>query len=109
MKDYQKYVLWLDYFNSELRRREGRRVPLNSATRSPTIEELIEACRRLNLQPLPEPAKYPGSPGRQSGYVSVVKSRPKHALVLKIAKELAVVRGISQRKHSAGRRGQKKG
>ena len=108
MKEYEKYVIWLDYFNSELKRREGRRVPLNSATRAPTIEELAEACRRLNVQPVAQAARYPSSPSRESGYVSVTKTKPKHALIMKVAKELSVVRGIAQRKQSSGQPIQKK-
>ncbi len=100
MKDYERYVLWLDYFNSETKRSGGRRVPLNSATKAPTLEELGEACRRLNLQPTPQPGRYPGSPLRESGYVSVTKVKPKRALVLKVAKELTVVRGLAQRKQA---------
>jgi len=98
MKEYEKYVIWLDYFNSELKRSEGRRVPLNSATRAPTLQELGEACQRLNIQPVPQAARYPTSPSRESGYVTVAKTKPKHALIMKVAKELSVVRGIAQRK-----------
>jgi len=100
MKEYEKYVLWVDYFNSELKRREGRRVPLNSATRAPTLAELGEACRRLNIQALTQAARLPGSMFRESGYVSVAKNLPKHALLMKVAKELSVVHGISQRKQA---------
>ncbi len=98
MKDYDRYVLWLEYFNSENKRSDGRRVPLNSATKAPTLEELGEACRRLNLQPSAQPARHPGSPFKESGYVSVTKVKPKRALILKVAKELTVVRGSAQRK-----------
>ncbi len=100
MKEYDRYVVWLEYFNSELKRREGRRVPLSSATKAPKLDELDEACRRLNLQPSPQAARYPLSALRESGYVSVRKTKPKHALVLKIAKELSLVRGKAQRKQS---------
>jgi signal recognition particle subunit SRP19 len=108
MKEYEKYVVWLDYFNSELKRREGRRVPLSSATRAPTIQELGEACRRLNLQPVMQVARYPSSPTKESGYVSVMKVKPKHMLVMKVAKELSVVRGIAQRKQGSDHSVQKK-
>lgn len=100
MKDYDRYVLWLDYFNSETKREGGRRVPLSSATKAPTLEELGEACRRLNLQPSALPARYPGSPTKESGYVSVTKVKPKRALMLKVARELATVRGMNQRKQA---------
>ena len=98
MKEYEKYVLWIDYFNSELRRKEGRRVPLSMATKAPRLQELEEACRRLNLQPAPQKAHFPLSPLRESGYVSVRKSKPKQAIVLRVAKELSFVRGQAQRK-----------
>lgn len=108
MKEYERYVIWLDYFNSELKRSEGRRVPLNSATRAPTLEELGEACRRLNIQPTPKAARFPSTPSRESGYVSVAKTKPKHALVMKVAKELSVVRGFAQRKQGTASQIQKK-
>ena len=98
MKDYDRYIFWLDYFDSELKRAQGRRVPLSSATRAPTLPELGEACRRLNLQPQPQTAHYPSMPARESGYVSVVKTAGKHALLLRVAKELSVVRGIAQKR-----------
>ena len=97
MKEYGRQVFWLVYFDSSARRSEGRRVPLSSATRDPTLPELSEACRRLNLQPQPQAARYPSAPGKESGYVSVAKSAPKRSLLLRIAKELSTVRGLAKR------------
>lgn len=108
MKDYDRYVVWVDYFNSELKRSQGRRVPLSSATRAPTLTELTEACRRLNLQPSAQPANFPSSPLRESGYVSVVKQKPKHSLVLKVARELSIVRGLSAKKQQQPKQTRKK-
>ncbi len=106
MKEYEKYVLWLEYFNSELKRTDGRRVPLSSATKAPRLEELEEACKKLNLQPMPQKARYPQAPLRESGYVSIRKVKPKQALILKIAKELTSVRGRAQKSQAAA--GQRK-
>jgi signal recognition particle subunit SRP19 len=99
MKDYDRYVVWLDYFDSELKREQGRRVPLSSATRAPKLTELEEACRRLNLQPTPQTAIFPPLP-KISGYVSIKKVKPKQATLLKIARELSVVRGMEQKKQA---------
>jgi signal recognition particle subunit SRP19 len=107
MKDYDRYVFWLDYFDSELKRSQGRRVPLSSATRAPNLAELAEACRRLNLQPQAQPAHYPSIPSRESGYVSVAKGSPKHELLLRISKELSTVRGIAQKKQASQTRRKK--
>jgi signal recognition particle subunit SRP19 len=108
MKDYDRYVLWLDYFNSEAKRREGRRVPLSTATKAPRLEELEEACRKLDLQPVAQQARYPGLPSRESGYISVAKAKPKQSLVLRVAKELSSVRGLSQKHQPPGPAAQKK-
>jgi signal recognition particle subunit SRP19 len=98
LKDYNKYVVWLEYFNSELKRGQGRRIPLDSAVRAPKLEELEEACRRLNLEPLAQPAKHPNSATRETGYVSIRKEKPKQALIVKIARELSAVRAQAQKK-----------
>lgn len=108
MKEYGRQVFWLNYFDSELKRREGRRVPLSLATRAPTLQELGDACRRINIQPQPEPARYPALPAKESGYVSVMKSNPKRGLLLKIAKELSVVRGMAQRSQPKTKPGRKR-
>ena len=108
MKDYDRQIFWLNYFDSELKRGDGRRVPLSSATRAPTLAELEEACRRLNLQPDRQPARYPSVPTKESGYVSVIKANPKHALLVRIARELSIVRGMSQKKQAAAQHPRKK-
>jgi len=108
MKEYDQQVLWLDYFNSELKRSEGRRVPLNTATRAPTLQELEDACKRLNLQPVAQAAQYPSRRLRQSGYVSVRKAKPKQTLVLRVAKELSVVRGRAQKRQAQAPQTKKK-
>lgn len=77
MKSYDRVVVWLDYLDSERKRSEGRRVPLNSCSRSPTLEELALACRRLNLDPEPQAARYPSVSSRVSGYVSIKKADKK--------------------------------
>ncbi len=108
MKDYDRQIFWLDYFDSELKRSEGRRVPLNSATRAPTLPELGEACRKLNLQPQPQPARFPSKTSRESGYVSVIKASPKQILLMKIARELSVVRGMAQKRQPQAQPGRKR-
>ena len=106
MKDYDRHVFWLEYFDSEMKRSDGRRVPLSSATRAPSLPELDEACTRLNLQPQPQTAKFPSHPSKESGYVSVLKSKPKQQLLLRIARELSVVRGLAAKRQ--GQLGRKK-
>lgn len=93
MKSYDRFVVWLEYLDSERKRSEGRRVPLNSCSRSPTLDELALACARLNLQPQPQAARFPSSASRASGYVSVRKVAKKQPQLIQIARELARVKG----------------
>ncbi len=93
MKSYERFVVWLNYFNSELKRSEGRRLPLHSCVRSPTLEELLEACKRLKLEPEARQSLYPKKFQQPSGYVSVKKIPTKMKLLVNVARELSVVRG----------------
>jgi signal recognition particle subunit SRP19 len=93
LKAYERSVIWLDYLDSEKKREEGRRVPLNSCVRAPTLDELTEAARRLKLEPEPQHARFPRTAHRNSGYVSVKKQQGKQKLLMAIAKELGTVRG----------------
>jgi signal recognition particle subunit SEC65 len=93
LKSYDRQIVWLEYLDSERKRNEGRRVPLNSCTRSPTLDELTLACNRLKLEPEAQPARYPSNISRQSGYVSVRKVSKKRETVMMIARELSKIRG----------------
>lgn len=93
MKDYERYILWLDYFDSSLKRREGRRVPLNLASKSPSLTELLEACRKLSLEPVASEARYPRAFWKSSGYVSVKKTGPKQKVLVEVAKALSALKG----------------
>jgi len=93
LKSYDRVVVWLDYLDSERKRSEGRRVPLNSCSRGPTLEELTLACGRLGLDPEPQTARFPPSAGRPSGYVSIRKVPKKQATMIQIAREVSKIKG----------------
>jgi signal recognition particle subunit SEC65 len=93
LKEYERFVVWLDYLDSERKRSEGRRVPLNSCVRAPNLEELAQACKKLNIDAQPQKAFYPKASRRQSGYVSIRKNAPKQQVIMAIARELSRIRG----------------
>jgi len=93
LKSYDRLVIWLDYLDSERKRAEGRRVPMNSCSRSPTLEELTLACNRLKLEPEAQVARYPGGASRTSGYVSIKKTAKKQQTLMQIAREVSKVKG----------------
>jgi signal recognition particle subunit SRP19 len=95
LKDYKRHVVWLEYFNSSLSRKQGRRIPLDRAVKEPKLEELAEAARRLNYSPEQEVVKHPKRATVLTGYISIEKHNPKKkgATLLEIAKSLSTVRG----------------
>ena len=98
MKEYERIVVWLEYLDSERKRAEGRRVPLNSCVRAPTLEEVLQACKKLNLDAQPQKAFHPKAPRRQSGYVSIKKQGKKQQVIVAIARELSRIRGSQPKK-----------
>ncbi len=77
MKDYDHIVLWLDYFNKNLKRRQGRKVNREQAVFDPTVQELAEAARAAGFQfsdqEMSSDAKFPRRSFVKSGYVMVAK------------------------------------
>ena len=77
LKDYDHVVLWLDYFNKNLKRRQGRRVTRDHGVFDPTVQELAEAARaagfQLSDQEINSDARFPRRSFAKSGYVMVAK------------------------------------
>ncbi len=77
MKDYEHVVLWLDYFNKNLKRRQGRKVKRDHAVFDPTVQDLVEATRaagfQLSDQDINSDARFPRRSFVKSGYVMVAK------------------------------------
>lgn len=95
LKDYKRYVLWLDYFNSIASRQNGRRIPLDKSVKDPTLDELREASQRCGYATESYPARVPSRPYIPSGYISIEKKSGvrKSQTITDIAKALSTVRG----------------
>ena len=99
MKKRDQIVIWVDYFNSRLGRRRGRRGPLRLAARNPTLDDLRRAAEAMGLRVIAaRDARRPGRPGERSGYIQVSKvdGRTKQSLVRDMAKSLMRVKGAPQ-------------
>jgi len=48
-------VIYPEYFDSHLTRKEGRRVSKDMARETPTLEHVVKAARALGLEPKIEP------------------------------------------------------
>jgi signal recognition particle subunit SRP19 len=96
MKDYDRQILWVDYFNSSLSRSDGRRVPTNQAVKNPTLQELAKAAERLKLQAEVIEAAFPKRMSVKTGYLSIPKAKKKSQTIRDISNMLATVRGESR-------------
>ncbi|MEM2873486.1 MAG: signal recognition particle subunit SRP19/SEC65 family protein [Nitrososphaerales archaeon] len=92
MKDYNLLVIWLDYFNSNLKRSEGRRVPLSLSVKNPTLDELVKAAKLAGYNPKPFSAFFPKRAFTLSGYITIEKVKPKSIVLKEISKALTMVR-----------------
>jgi signal recognition particle subunit SRP19 len=107
LKDYDHQILWLDYFNKNLKRRQGRRVNHDRGVFDPTIQELAEAARAAGLQLSDEAinsdARFPRRSFTRSGYVMVAKKDgfKKSQMIDAVADKLLLRRRSSQK---AGRK-----
>ena len=90
LKKYKnKYViLWPQYFDSSLSRKEGRRVPRELAVAKPTQRELFEAAKALGLEAKELEGSYPRVWWYKEGPVLVEKRWSKRQTLFKIAHEL---------------------
>jgi signal recognition particle subunit SRP19 len=77
LKDYDHVILWLDYFNKNLKVRQGRRVKREQAVFDPTITELVEAARAAGFDvaddAVNDHARFPRRSFVKSGYVMLAK------------------------------------
>ena len=50
MKDYEHVVIWLDYFNKNLKKSKGRRLGLEKCIFDPSLKELIDATKSAGYE-----------------------------------------------------------
>jgi signal recognition particle subunit SRP19 len=77
MKDYDHFIIWLDYFNKNLSRKKGRRIKKENAIYDPTFSELYEAAVEEGFDMTSENsndhARFPRRSYVRSGFIMVPK------------------------------------
>ncbi len=81
-------ILYPCYFNSALRRGEGRRVSLSRAIRDPTLADIERAAKKAGLVFRAEPKHFPARWWLKEGRIVVQWSEGKEKLLRKIASHL---------------------
>jgi len=82
-------ILYPCYFDSALRRTEGRRVPLSLAVEHPSITGIRKALERLGVTSATEAASHPGHWLQREGRVRVGYQGTKAELLRKVASQLS--------------------
>jgi len=105
LKERKTIVIWPIYFNSKSSRSKGRRIASRLAIEEPTLEELIEAIRKLNLEYIIEKDKvHPRSWWKDKGRILVTKQNKKSELLKKIAIKLKEIRYKKEEKKQMKRK-----
>ena len=94
MKDYEHLVIWLDYFNKNLKKSKGRKLGLQKSVFDPSLKELIEATKTAGFEitESDDKVRFPKRPFVRSGYVVVPKGPSKTKILNKISEKLVLKR-----------------
>lgn len=90
MKDYDHVIIWLDYFNKNLSRSQGRRLNKDYSVSSPLLDDLSSAAKMAGytIHSANYKARHPRRSNLRSGYVVISKTDPKTRVLYKIAPKL---------------------
>jgi len=94
MKDYEHIVIWLDYFNKNLKKSKGRRQGLEKCVFDPSLKELIDATTSAGFEitESDDKVRFPKRPFVRSGYVVLPKGSSKTKILNKISEKLILKR-----------------
>ena len=90
MKDYEHIVIWLDYFNKNLKKSKGRGVGLEKCVFDPSLKELEDATKSAGFEITEsnDKVRFPRRPFVRSGYIVLPKGSPKTKIINKISEKL---------------------
>jgi len=90
MKDYEHVVIWLDYFNKNLKKSKGRRVGLEKCVYDPSLKELADATTAAGFEITEsnDKVRFPKRPFVRSGYVILPKGSSKTKILDRISEKL---------------------
>lgn len=94
MKDYEHVVIWLDYFNKNLKKSKGRRLGLEKCVFDPSLKELTDAAKAAGFEitESDDKVRFPKRPFVRSGYVVLPKGSSKTKILNKISEKLVAKR-----------------
>ena len=100
MKDYDHIVVWLDYFNKNLSRSQGRRLSKDYCVSAPLLDDLSAAAKKAGytVHDTNYKVRHPRRANIKSGYITIPKTDPKTRVLYRIAPKLVRVDKGSKKK-----------
>ncbi len=94
MKDYEHVVIWLDYFNKNLKKSKGRKQGLEKCIFDPSLKELVDATTSAGFEitESDDKVRFPKRPFVRSRYVILPKGTSKTKILNKISEKLILKR-----------------
>ena len=86
--DRDRIIIYPCYFDSTKSESQGRKVPKRLAVPSPKLEEIYEAAKDLNLDPVIEEKPHPSWWWEESSRILVKKIASKRKILLMIAQKI---------------------
>ena len=88
-----RLIIWPLYFDSELTRKQGRRVPVELAVQSPFVDEIFTVAKKLGLSPeIQDEKSHPRYGQINKGRVLVKHQSSKERIINDIAKGLKKIK-----------------
>ena len=85
-------VIYPEYFDFNLKRSEGRKVPVNISVKRPSIDELYSITKDIGTEVKKSSKSHPSNRHSESGSINVFYEGKKTELLHKIGKELKNLR-----------------
>jgi signal recognition particle subunit SRP19 len=86
--DLDKIVIWPAFIDSELTRREGRRLPRKLSVKTPKVDEMLQAAEKLGYDPSIEDMAFPRRWHVEKKALVLGAKVPRSEALLRIAEEL---------------------
>ena len=85
-------VIYPEYFDFNLKRSEGRKVPVNISVKRPSIDELYSITKDIGTEVKKNSKSHPSNWDAELGSINLFYEGKKMALLHKIGKELKNLR-----------------
>ena len=92
MSEDRAIVIYPEYFDFNLNRSQGRKVPVNISVKKPNVEEIFGILKNLGSSVTKSQKSHPSNWHSELGSINLFYEGTKVSLLHKIGKELKIIR-----------------